>query len=851
MDVPAGNALHRPLHRRRHRSRPIPGAAASPSRPPPASPAAPTRPPPRPRSSQPSSAPPQVSDFAIVAATASSIPARTSGPTAASSCTTRTSPRPPAASTPSSSARRCAASPRCATAPATIPSSPRSSISPPTSKAVLGPGTKVTYAADWSEYFGHQPPDGSGDVYFHLDPLWASAAIDAIGIDVYWPLADWRDGADHARPPGRRRSRPTISPTCAATSPPARATTGTTPAPPTATRRSARPSPTAPGKPWVFRFKDIRSWWLERALRPPRRRRVRHAHAPGCPQSKPIWFTELGCPAVDKGANQPNVFVDPEELRVVPALLLARHAATTSCSAATCRRSTTAFDPADPDYVAGANPLSTVYAGRMLDLDHIHVYCLGRAALSGLPRQHRRLGRRRQLAARPLDHRPPRQRAAGGHRRRHPRRLRLCRPRRQPARRHARRLRHRPRAVRARGPAAARARLLHRRARERRAASSSPTAARSSLAAELTPDDPGRAPPRRGRWPRSPARRRPTCRPPPSSPSSRPRGAYPPAVEEARRLAGHSGRVAVADLPLVLDAEQAAQMAEVWLFEAWAARERAAVRAAAEPPRAGARRYRLARSRRPLRACCASPRSASTARATSRRAASIPTSTRGASPACARRPRAALRRVIVGQPLRGCSSTCRCCAATSRRTPAMSPPRRAPGPAPSPSTARRRAPASCSRPWRRRPPSPASRSIPCPPPPTSRFDRASRVPRAPRPGRARLRDGAGPARRRQPRRRPERRRRVGGAAVPVGRAHRARHLRALAPAARPGRHRGRHARARSPPAPASSCSMPRSRASTWRPTRSASPTPGAAAPPAATSATPPTSRPRTPSPAWA
>ncbi len=65
-------------------------------------------------------------------------------------------------------------------------------------KSVLGPATKVTYAADWSEYFGHQPADGSGDVHFHLDPLWASADIDAIGIDVYWPLADWRDGSAHA-----------------------------------------------------------------------------------------------------------------------------------------------------------------------------------------------------------------------------------------------------------------------------------------------------------------------------------------------------------------------------------------------------------------------------------------------------------------------------------------------------------------------------------------------------------------------------------------------------------------------------------------------------------------------------
>src|SRR5262249_38193362 len=35
-------------------------------------------------------------------------------------------------------------------------------------KSILGPETKVVYAADWSEYFGHQPADGSGDVAFHL-----------------------------------------------------------------------------------------------------------------------------------------------------------------------------------------------------------------------------------------------------------------------------------------------------------------------------------------------------------------------------------------------------------------------------------------------------------------------------------------------------------------------------------------------------------------------------------------------------------------------------------------------------------------------------------------------------------
>jgi hypothetical protein len=63
-------------------------------------------------------------------------------------------------------------------------------------KSVLGPGTKITYGADWTEHRGHQPQDGSG-VYFHLDPLWSSSAIDAVGIDVYWPLSDWRDGEAH------------------------------------------------------------------------------------------------------------------------------------------------------------------------------------------------------------------------------------------------------------------------------------------------------------------------------------------------------------------------------------------------------------------------------------------------------------------------------------------------------------------------------------------------------------------------------------------------------------------------------------------------------------------------------
>ena len=48
--------------------------------------------------------------------------------------------------------------------------------------------------------------------------------------------------------------------------------------------------------------------------------------------------------------------------------------AMTSCSAATCRRSTRVFDPAHPDFDAAANPVSTVYGGRMVDPDRITAY---------------------------------------------------------------------------------------------------------------------------------------------------------------------------------------------------------------------------------------------------------------------------------------------------------------------------------------------------------------------------------------------------------------------------------------------------------------------------------------------
>ena len=179
-------------------------------------------------------------------------------------------------------------------------------------RSILGAGTKIGYAADWSEYFGHHPQDGSGDVFFHLDPLWADDDIDFVGIDNYLPLSDWRDGTEHADAlagwptiydraylQAEHRGRRGLS-------------TGTMPATPTARAQIRTPiTDGAAGKPWVFRYKDIRGWWSNRTTTG-RAGPRRGAPTAWVPRSKPIWFTELGCPAIDRGSNQPNVFVDPK-----------------------------------------------------------------------------------------------------------------------------------------------------------------------------------------------------------------------------------------------------------------------------------------------------------------------------------------------------------------------------------------------------------------------------------------------------------------------------------------------------------------------------------------------------------
>ena len=176
-------------------------------------------------------------------------------------------------------------------------------------RSILGPGTKISYAADWSEYFGHHPQDGTGDVFFHLDPIWADSNVDFIGIDNYMPLSDWRDGWDHAD----ALVWPSIYDRAYLQSNIAGGEGFDWFYASDSDRIAQNRTPITDGvgKPWVFRYKDIHAWWSNQHFNRPGGSESGSPTAWG-PESKPIRFTELGCPAVDRGPNQPNVFHDPK-----------------------------------------------------------------------------------------------------------------------------------------------------------------------------------------------------------------------------------------------------------------------------------------------------------------------------------------------------------------------------------------------------------------------------------------------------------------------------------------------------------------------------------------------------------
>lgn len=173
-------------------------------------------------------------------------------------------------------------------------------------RAIL-PESLISYAADWSEMTPYQIPGGG--LSFHLDDLWSNPNINAISIDNYWPLSDWRGGEGLDGQITDSIYNPTFL-----------------------TRnveagegydffyasdqdridQVRTPITDGLGKPWVYRYKDIRNWWNNFHFNRAADGTEAEVSTNWVPQSKPIWFTEIGCPAVTRGSNQPNVFVDPK-----------------------------------------------------------------------------------------------------------------------------------------------------------------------------------------------------------------------------------------------------------------------------------------------------------------------------------------------------------------------------------------------------------------------------------------------------------------------------------------------------------------------------------------------------------
>lgn len=179
-------------------------------------------------------------------------------------------------------------------------------------RGILPSDMEITYASDWSETAFFTADDGTGDFFHHLDPLWADPNIDYVAIDNYLPLADINptapdpDGDDDERwkqyDIDYLRSQVEGGELwdyfyASAADRAARVRTPITDG--------------EAGKDWVFRRKALRDWWSNE-----------HYDRPGgaeegtptawTPESKRIVFTEYGFPAVDLGANQPNVFYDPK-----------------------------------------------------------------------------------------------------------------------------------------------------------------------------------------------------------------------------------------------------------------------------------------------------------------------------------------------------------------------------------------------------------------------------------------------------------------------------------------------------------------------------------------------------------
>ncbi|MEM9269276.1 MAG: glycoside hydrolase TIM-barrel-like domain-containing protein, partial [Pseudomonadota bacterium] len=229
-------------------------------------------------------------------------------------------------------------------------------------RSFLGVDVKIGYAADWQEYGAQQAQDGSGDLRYPLDPLWAHGDIDFVGIEARFPLTDWRIEEAHldANWSGPNDLDYITSGLEGGEGYDWRYASE-------ADRAGQVRTPIvdlAYSDPWVFRPKDMRNWWDRPHWERPGGVRDRVSTA-WVPQMKPIWLTGLGCPAVRFGLNQPDALRDPLWDETLPG------SSDGSQDDLVQRRMAQAYF----GYWGGegVNPSSREYDGSMLDLGRVYL----------------------------------------------------------------------------------------------------------------------------------------------------------------------------------------------------------------------------------------------------------------------------------------------------------------------------------------------------------------------------------------------------------------------------------------------------------------------------------------------
>ena len=237
-------------------------------------------------------------------------------------------------------------------------------------RAILGSGVRLVYAADWSEYGAHVREAGA-TVRFPLDALFADAAIDAVGIDYYPPLSDWRDGSDHAD----AAEAPAIHDRAYLKSRLGAGEAFDWYYASEADRAGQVRSPItdgAYGKPWLYRAKDLVAWWSNPHVE--RDGGVETRASPWVPGSKPIWLTEIGVPAIDRGTNAPAAFPDPKSSENA-APPFSRGHRDELIQARGLEAILSQFDPALPGFDPAHNPVYPATGLRCVESESIYVWC--------------------------------------------------------------------------------------------------------------------------------------------------------------------------------------------------------------------------------------------------------------------------------------------------------------------------------------------------------------------------------------------------------------------------------------------------------------------------------------------